>query len=214
MSPDEQREILGSLAGRKDDASSLDRRAPGCACEQASRVDGGFGPVADDEVLLFIIASPSQVGSRKSGGYDEPKAKIFQRAETCGISTIRQGRATKEEILITARILWENAINQQPDTGGIYGLLQFTCSNVRGVSVEAEIRDYCVYDTPVLHEGRPSHSDIFQACGNLNAEDKRERRNLLFNTLISDDWLIPVHDFMDGILSHLAPKALQQNDSA
>ena len=73
------------------------------------------------------------------------------------------GHASSEEIYFTISQIYDNLVNEKPETGGIIGYLNISARIIRkGISDSAP---FCIYETPsdFIKSGeylRPSHADI------------------------------------------------------
>jgi hypothetical protein len=216
------REALDSLPQTRPEcnssAQSLSERFPSCACEAAVSVVGGFGPIADDELLLHFVAIPFAIKPKHfaKDGLLGVKAAYLGTINTCGLSVVRSSLADDPQILLSAKLI-ANAAVTSDGQGGLIGFFEFPISVVRSLQSEQDdYRQFCIYDTPLDmdkagHE-RPSHADVFSNIPNTKELDtlKIERRTKLYKVLrefLSSD----LTGYRQGILAKLASTLIMPN---
>jgi hypothetical protein len=187
-------------------ALQLDAREPECRCEGTSVSNHSPRMVSNTEYLLQILVTPAHI-DKKTG---QPKATALSHAETIGLSVLREGHATDDEIKSTAKILVENLKSKSDVKNlskiGVFGILRLNCGILRDfVSPEENSSCYCVYDTAFVEV--PSHADAFQRIENAVDGLPDARRRALFEQVKKD--FIPVQQFRNGLLNELAPQVLR-----
>jgi len=189
---------LNNLEGGADRARRLDQARPNCQCEKHSVSHHSSGVVASSEILIRVLVAPQHMAGRS-----RPRAAALTDAERTGLSVLREGTATDEEIRSVAEGLVARARRSNGDKAGVFGVLKMECGVVRGVAAESDATSaYCVYDTALLELG--SHAEIFQRVHDVEAPVHEERRKKLFDVVRPT--FVSVADFRNGLLADLAPK--------
>lgn len=208
---EEKRAYLDNWAGEyHGDAAGMARDNPDCACEDASPTEGGHGPVADDERLRCFIVSWIDINLRKAS--DKPyNTAILKKIFKDGKSSVRIDRADSAEIELSASIIHGALAAQDPQHGGIMGVIDFTADRVRYFD-DGE-RACCVFDTP-YHPDRPSHADIVFAAGRQpqDEEEARKVKEAIFNRIGGTRAFTGCADVNDCDLSPFLPQKVKLTD--
>lgn len=179
-------------------AAKLDEACPVCTCENVSVSDFSPGLVVNKELLLRLLLAPQHMNKRRA-----PRAAALTDAETHGLSLFRDKYASDQEIIAQAEKLVQRARGSNPKAG-VFGVLQIAAEQVRDYChPQDSSQSYCIYDTGLKEV--PSHAEIFQRVANVDPALCEDRRRELFSLVCTG--FIPVADFRNGILSHLAPPA-------
>lgn len=138
-----------------------------CGCEAYRASSQSPGPVADDEVLNFLLSDP---GSHLQNGTLNPA--IVQPAIRSGLSVLRD-RAADSEFEVTL-----NQLNERwkPKQKAFSGVQRFSAAAVRDRSLPGV---WCVYDTALPE--KPNHADIMAGAkieAMSNSQRTREERAL------------------------------------
>jgi hypothetical protein len=177
-------------------AVRLDEACPACKCADVSVSEFSPGPIANPELLVRLLLAPQHMSKKRT-----PKAAALSDAETHGMSLFRDEHATDQHIITRAELLVYRARASNPKAG-VFGVLRMVSGQVREYRHQQDtLQSYCIYDTGLPEN--PSHAEIFQRAANADPALCEDRRRELFG-LVSANF-IPVENFRDGILSHLAP---------
>ena len=132
-----------------------------------------------------------------------PKAASLSHAESQGLSIFRDGHASNREILENAEQLVIRARQNNPNQKvGVFGVLLIPCQVIRTHVGQGEDDPcYCVYDT--AEKDKLAHGEAFQRIAGVDKSIQDARRNALFEKLRVT--FVPVAQFRDGFLAHLAP---------
>lgn len=183
-------------------ADVVDLRHPSCRCQNFSLSKHSSGPVQADEILIRVLVAPQHMNKR-----GRPRAAALSDAERGGLSVFREHQATNDEIRRVAKNLVDKARASQgdkADKAGVFGVLRIPCSVIRACQADdSDSPAYCVYDTAL--PDIPSHAEAFQRVHEVDDGLRDARRNKLFADIQSE--FVAVHDFRNGLLVDLAPKA-------
>ena len=204
---DEKRDFLNNWAQIEGSVAEVSDTYPDCGCEDASAAVGGFGPVNNCETIRFFVQSRSDVDLKRRR---KLSAAVFQRIFTEGKSVYRTGKAEKEELEYAASILYEIAIKNDQKFGGLIGVIDLNCSDVRS-SLFNTARICCILETPLDPVGekfkRPSHADIVYVSGNVEPDVRLQIRSKLYNDLIvNKDCFTDSNDLADMNLVQFLPE--------
>lgn len=122
---------------------------PVCPCEECKVGEDSPGPVADDEVLHFIVTDPQAIEG------DKIKPFALSQVYKDGLSTIRSTAPVEEYILVLERLI-QRSKEANNEERYFDSVLEFPASLVR--YDEAESRLLCVYDTSLTEQ--PNHVDL------------------------------------------------------
>ena len=183
---------------------------PRCACEEAFNEKGSHGPVADDEIIRLFLTSRSDIDAKKSTQLASRtfKASSLQKAYKNGLSAYRLSFASKGELEIAAKILFDGKVEKDGEYGGVLGVMDFPVSCVR-VSPDGT-PPFCVFDTPLdrIKRGefrRPSHCDVANSQPFENNEDKVAARRIMFNQIKAAGNMTRAEDVQDCDISQFLP---------
>lgn len=182
-------------------ASDMAAAHPSCACEAATPTNGGFGPVADCEIIRYFVVSRSDLDLKRAPNKGITSA-IFNRAFNKGVSTARLQYASRDELNSTASILYEIQVEEAAEYGGIMGVLDFRAAAVRRVA-NFDFQLCCVLDTPL--EGRSSHADVVISIGDVDPETKKGIKLALFNAVGGASAFKRGHEVADCDIHELRP---------
>ncbi len=178
MSAKAWRDALDQFCRKEMDVEALAERHPRCACEGADSPTGSPGPVKDDEIVRLFLTSRSDIEGKKRAQREKRpfRAKSLQRVFVHGLSVVRLGHATPEEMEHSASLLHDNQSRRDPQHGGLLAVMDFPVEAVRN-----KRENMCVFETPLEPRGdgsfgRPSHADIVSAVAGLTDEQKMAKR--------------------------------------
>lgn len=182
-------------------ALRLDQARPNCCCQLHSVSEHSDGPVQDAEILIRVLVAPQHMRGKR-----QPKPAALSDAERNGLSMFREGLVEPKAIRDVAEGLVQKArlaAGSKADKAGVFGVLRMQCAVVRQTVCDPEERSaYGVYDTAL--EGDKSHTEAFQRVADASEDLIEARRRHLFAKV--EATFIPVDEFMNGLLSDLAPK--------
>jgi hypothetical protein len=118
-----------------------------CGCENYSISDHSPGPVADNELLHFVVSDPKAL----LNGSLNPT--IMMQIDFGGLSTLRDA-ASNDEFDITIKQL-KNRANSADAEWYFFGVCTFSVSTIRHENNE---RFLCVFDTGL--PDKPNHADV------------------------------------------------------
>lgn len=187
-------------------------RSPECNCEGAEPVPGGYGAIADNEIVSMYIGSPRHTRERfkdlttEEGKKFPYKGNLFDAIFGGGLSIMREEKANDGEVIIQAEKIAAGLKNDNPD-GGIFSVLQFTAETVRAVmEPDGGTRCFCLYDTPI-DVGVPgsevlSHADIFPGgtIGSTARMLRTQRRVQIRNAIARQYEELLVEDYRAHLL--------------
>lgn len=210
MSPEDKRKSLHSFLAQEISVDELAIRHPDCACEHAASEDGSPGPVANDERLRLFLTSRSDIDAKKTNQLQNRtfRATSLQKAYTNGLSTYRVAHATKDELEYSAKILYDGKIVDDPEYGGILGVMDFPASAVRICPVGHS--PMCVLETPLDPSSdntflRPSHCDVVNSQPIADQEDRVAARRVIFNQINEQGQKTNAEDVKDCDLVQFLP---------
>lgn len=186
------------------DVADMTAAYPGCVCETADPTADGFGPIQDDERLRYFVVSRSDI-DLKRGPNRQITDAIFKRCFKKGMSTARLCYATRKELNLSAKILYNHQVSTDVKYGGVLGAIDFLASKVRFPSGNS-CQVCCVVDTPL--KGRPAHADIVSSKSNLMPAALTSLRLILFNAIGGAKAFVPAKDVKDCDLECYRPAAL------
>ena len=153
-------------------------------CEKEPCSEGEFGPITDDEVLIFLLINPTHFDEKT--GTLNPIA--FQEVHRRDLSVFRKFYCKEMEIEESIASLIERGMNNVPPKfRQIDQYCQSTCSKVRSLKDESG-QKFGVFDTAL--DEIPSHASIFTRPDIIEskAERAKARRDLhrIFRESIED----------------------------
>lgn len=179
MTEEEKRRAYLNWWTENGTASDMAATHPNCACESAIATADGFGPVEGSEIIRYFVASRSDIDLKRSPRKGVTSA-IFNRAFNRGVSTARLRHASRDELNLTARLLFDHQVRECGEYGGILGVVDFHAAAVRQVP-NFDFQLCCVLDTPL--DGRMSHADVVSSIGDVEPEEKKGIKLALFNAV-------------------------------
>lgn len=215
VNPGDKRKSLESFLSQEISVDELAVRHPDCGCEDAASEAGSPGPVASDEILRLFLTSRSDIDAKKKNQLSNRKfrATSLQKAYTNGLSTYRLSHATSDELELSAKILYDDKIVDEPEYGGILGVMDFPVSAVR-VCPEAHSA-MCVLETPLNRVDpisflRPSHCDVVNSRPFTDPEDRVAVRRTIFNQINEQGQQTPAENVKDCDLAQFIPAAAKK----
>ena len=215
VSTSDKRKALSAWSLLHGEYSVLCERYPGCACEDAEEIPGTHGPVDDDERIVYVVRSKFDIDLKRE------KLPIGKRCLVklfkTGLSHIRLEKVTDEELSDTMQTLYESALNQSDEYGGIVGIVETNASTWRSVLHE-ERRLCCVYDTPAdqnedLRFGRPAHCDVIFSSADYSEYDAQTKQQIRTVIVAETDFYnryLDIERFSGGKFAHLQPAKRKQ----
>lgn len=132
---------------------------------------------------------------------------IFNRAFSDGASSYRIEKADSQELELAARVLYGEAMKNDPHYGGIVGVLDFEARLVRYDVANTDTRLLCVLDTPLPQ--RLSHCDlVVSANTEFEPEQKTAFKAQLFNQVKANQF-VSADQVTDCNLLDLLPAAMK-----
>lgn len=182
---------------RDERAVFLDASHPLCACEANPASELSPGAIDASETLVRILVTP--VHASRDG---RVKGAAFSRAETTGLSLVRDAHASDEEIFRVAEALVAGARTANGNRAGVIGVLLIRKSEIKEVICEVDnFPAYCLYDTALLDN--KGHAEAFQRVDSAPLELKTLRRAALHKRV--ERSFVKPEDFRKGLLVPLAP---------
>jgi hypothetical protein len=218
MDASKTREILVRFVAQEINVDQLATIAPECICETAEALDGGHGPVGNDERLRLFLVSRSDIDLKAS---EEKlvaliaarpfKAMSLAKAYKTGLSVCRLDHADRDELNYTAELLHSNQTANNSDYGGLVAVVDFPVRVVRSAPKGGV--PMCVLDTPLEPVGsayfkRPSHADVVCASSGLSEEDRLSARSILYNSIQSECTKTNVENLLDADLAQFLPAVI------
>lgn len=176
-------------------AAAIDATHPHCECQSVPVSDLSPGVVDDSELLVRILVSPIHIKGMKV------KGSAFSRAETTGLSVVRDHYATDAVVLQVAQALVDSARQANGDKAGVVGVLLVKASAIRGVRADDEAPCYCVYDTAIVEN--VAHAEALQRVHGCEPDLILLRRSILQREV--EHTFISATEYRNGLLSVLAP---------
>ena len=219
MSAEARRADLDLFCEEEIDVEELAARNPQCGCEAASSPKGSPGPVADEEVVRLFLTSPSDIeGKRRAQRERRPfKAKSLQKVFTKGLSVVRLPHATRDELEYSASILHGYQSDRDPEYGGLLCVVDFPVTAVRECPNDLALM--CVFETPLEAEEdgsfkRPSHADVAHSANGLPDEEKKAKREIIYNRIIEQGDQRKAENVTDCDLAQFLPEIVKREGRA
>ena len=166
-----------------------------------------------DEVVRLFLTSRSDIdGKRRAQREKRPfKASSLQKAFTKGLSVVRLSHAEEIELEYSASILHAYQSDQHAEHGGLLAVVDFPVEAVRECADdEAQM---CVFETPLEKDGeatykRPSHADVAHSIDSLTEDQKKAKREVIYNQIIEQGTQRNVEDVDDCNLAQFLPRVV------
>ena len=169
------RELLADEDNRKL-ADLVDKIHPECSCEKFSVGKGSPGPVADEEHLVRLVASPRDFCPDRRILLEQPFRKVYQN----GLSVCRSLASDDDFAALTVEALTHE--DGKP-LRTLVNVSEVKAGDIRNMMNEHGAKPFCIYDQTVSRLDAdqvpiPTHASIFQRLPAPGSVTRRERERL------------------------------------